>query len=55
MDKHGGGHGLWNQRIRFSNDCVCTLICDYIYIYIYICVCVCVCVCIYIYIYMFIC
>jgi len=51
MDKHGGGHGLWNQRIRFSNDCVCTLICDYIYIYIYICVCVCVCVCIYIYIY----
>jgi len=49
MDKHGGGHGLWNQRIRFSDDCVCTLIYDYIYIYIYIYVCVCVCVCIYIY------
>jgi len=26
MDKYGGGHGLWNQRIVFSDKCVCVYI-----------------------------
>lgn len=34
MDKHGGGHALRNQRIKFSDECSCTLdLCLCIYIF----------------------
>jgi len=38
MDKHGGGHALWDQRIEFFL-CACVCVCVHFnYDYVYVCI-----------------